>query len=441
MASWRSLGFMRASQIRKKYLTPQEINIVIGSSEFVSFSPFLEVVLNESRRANISASEFLELQGKIAGQIMVCERRINFLGKKSDRVCHNNEWKIREIYKAYRMILKKIMDGAAFRFLNFERPELRKLSDHNQTGHLSAGFLEEVKKAAYIVSKTGFHVILNDLTNFLRYGDLTIISQEKILIDEVKTSGAAKGNQKKNLDDTIQMLNQKKIKIGDQVAERIVIPGSPNNFLNQVGQLIEKSKQVAGGVFAERVSPYLWVSSIYTPKSIEFIEKNEQLPSFPIAPFPEEDWYSWTNSLMFFDEFSPNMMPYSVFPFSEKVVCEILTGQVQLKSIISRKELVKTFKGKGWNLSFPSRQAIAAVYDTDDINIIKRATHDPNLHCTLSNGKFGYKIPSEVLLRIDCEFLSAKSIVSECEALMSMDKNVEPRLITSSFSGEHLIWK
>ena len=437
----RSLSFMRASQIRNEYLTPQEITIVINSSEFISFSPFLEEVLIESRKMNISALELLELQGKIAEQMILCEKRISFLKKGADRASHNNRWKSREIYKAHRRISKKIMDGIAFRFLNFERPTLRSLVDHNQTGHLSQGFLKEVEKATYIVSQTGFYVVLNDLTNFLRYGDLTIISPDKILIGEVKTTGVVKGNQKKQLDKTIELLNKKLISVGGRVAEHLTLPGKPVNFLNQVEQIIEKSKLNASGICAKKISPYLWVSSIYTPKTREYFENNGHLPNFPVIPFSKEDRYSSVNSLMFFDEFSPNMMPYSAFPFSETVICDILTGQIQLKSVISRKGLIKTFKGKGWNFTTPSRQSIAAVYDIDDIGVIKKAVADPKFHNMLSKGKFAYKIPRELFLRIDLEFCSIKSIVNECEILLGMRENTESRWIATSFSEEYSIWR
>ena len=310
---------MLASQIRKEYLTPQEINKIISHSGLISIAPFLLEILTKSRNRKISSIELLELQGKIAEKMILCEKQIAIFKKTADRVKRNNEWMSREIYKAHRKMLKEVMDGIAFRFLNFERPVLRQLVEHNQTGHLTEGFIKELDKAEYIVNKTGFYVILNDLTNFLRYGDLTIISPEGNIIDEVKTSGTTKGNQKKALNEIIKTLNKKVFKAGNQTAQYIKITGKPTSFLNQVEIIINKSRLNIGGVYAERVSPYLWVSSVSIQKMMEYFKKNNRLPEHPQMPFPEEEAFPSSNSLMFFNQFSPNIMPYSVFPFSEEM--------------------------------------------------------------------------------------------------------------------------
>jgi len=432
---------MLASQIRKEYLTPKEINDIVSSSGLTTITPFLLDVLTKSRDKKISPVGLLELQGKIAEKIIRCEKQIAIFKKTADREKRNDEWRSREIYKAHRKMLKEVMDGVAFRLLHFERPVLRQLAHHNQTGHLTEGFIEELTRAEYIVNKTGFYVILNDLTNFLRYGDLTIISPEGIMIDEVKTSGSAKGNQKKALDEIIKMLNEKVFKIGSQTAQYIKIPGKPTNFVNQVEVIINKSKQNSGGIFAERLSPYLWVSSISIPKMMSYFKETGKLPGHPVMPFPLHETFPSTNSLMFFDQFSPNLMPYPVFPFSEEIICEIMTGQIQLKVVVSERELIRSFKGKGWELTLPSREAIIAVYDTDDIDKIKEAVVDPRFFNTLRKGDFSYKIPREELLRIESEFRSVKSFIDESEGLMKASVDRISRMMTTNFSDEHLIWR
>jgi len=303
------------------------------------------------------------------------------------------------------------------------------------------GFIKELEKAEYIVRKTGFYVILNDLTNFLRYGDLTIISPQGNIIDEVKTTGTAKGSQKKHLDEIIKMLNQKVFTQGNQSALYLTIPGKPTCFLSQIEQIINKSLERNEGVYSERVSPYLWVSSTYLPRLKSYFKKTGNFPKKPTAPFPRTDISAPTNSLMFFDQFSPNIMPYSVFPFSEKIIGEVLTGQIQLKMVISEKELKETFRGKGWELTMPPREAIMAVYDTDDIEKIKEAIWDPAFHSMLRKGAFNYRLPREVLLRIETEFRSAKAVIDESEGLMKATSDRVSRMVTTNFSEESVIWK
>jgi len=312
----------------------------------LTIKPFLLNVLTKSRDKNISAIELLDLQAKIAEKIIFCEKQMTIFKKTANRETQNDEWRSREIYAAHRRMLMGIMDGVAFRFLNFDRPVLRQLAQHNQTGYLTIGFIEEIKKAEYITKKSGYYVILNDLTNYLRHGDLTIISPDKIYIDEVKTSGKSKGDQKKILDELLEMLNKKSFRMGDQIADYIRISGKPISYYQQVEQIINRSKLIPGGIYTERISPYLWVSSTSISQIMKYFKENGQLPNLPKMPFLIDDTSPSTNSLMFFDEFSPNIMPYSAFPFSEDNIVEIITGQIQIKVVVNEKELVKSFKGR-----------------------------------------------------------------------------------------------
>lgn len=433
---------MLASQIREERLKQREIHEIVSNSGITSISPFLLEILKKSRERKISAMGLLELQLKIAEKMIFCEKQINIFKKISDRENRNDAWRSREIYKAHRKMLKEVMDGVAFRLLNFERPVLRQLVEHNGSGHLSEGFAEEINKAEYIVSETGYYVILNDLTNFLRYGDLTIISPEGRIIDEVKTTGKARGSQKKALAELINMLNNNEFKSGSQIAKYIRVPGKPTSFINKIERIITISKQNNEGIYSERISPYLWVSSTSIQNMMRYFKKAGKLPKHSIMPFPKSNIYSFSDSLMFFNQFAPNLMPYSVFPFSEEIICEIMTGQIQLKVVVGEKELIKSFKGKGWELTLLPREVKRAVYDVDDINKIKEAVNNPKFHNILKKDGFKYTLPHEILLRIENEFRSVKSFIDESEEMMKVAHlHRTPELVATNFTEESAIWK
>jgi hypothetical protein len=145
---------------------------------------------------------------------------------------------------------------------------------------------------------------------------------------------------------------------------------------------------------------------------------------------------------MFFEQFSPNIMPFTAFPFGDDTICQILMGQVQLKVIIDEKELIKSFKGKGWDLTLPSREEILKVYDLDDIDKIKEAVLNPKYFPTLTKGRFSYKIPREELLRIETEFYSVKTFVDISEYLINSHFSQPPtRMLATGFVDEALVWK
>src|SRR3990167_10088428 len=153
-------------------LNPSEIQQISLNPYFIKVRPSLVKILKDSR-TDLAPIKLLELELSISSEIIKLEKQISHFSKSADREKHNDEWFSREVYKANRRILKNIADGIAWRYLKCLRASLRLIADHNTTGHISPGFVQEAREAERIVAQTGAFVLLNDITNVLRYGDLT----------------------------------------------------------------------------------------------------------------------------------------------------------------------------------------------------------------------------------------------------------------------------
>ncbi len=92
------------------------------------------------------------------------------------------------------VILQQIMDALAWRVLEYDRAKILLMSDHHNTGHLDETILDDLIKAKRIVDNNNAIVLVNDLTNILRYGDLTIIQSGTIDIRENKSGNASGRN-------------------------------------------------------------------------------------------------------------------------------------------------------------------------------------------------------------------------------------------------------
>ncbi|MBI5122815.1 hypothetical protein HZA75_03065 [Candidatus Roizmanbacteria bacterium] len=427
--------------IREEELTISEIIKITSHAEYKSLRGFLLEVLTESRRSDITNVEFFQLQGKIIEKIIPLEKKISFFKKTADPKIRNQAWYTRELYKAQWRAIKQVMDGIAWRMLKFDRIALRQIAEHNPTGHLSEGILEEVQKGGEIVNSSDHFVIFNDLTNFLRHGDLTIFTPNEILIDEVKTKGKATKAQSESLDKLLNRLNKRVYKIGDVEAGFIEIKGSPSNFLKEVESIIIKAMTNHERIFAQRVSPYLWVSCIYIP-TIEQNIKSGISPKLPSSPFPGAESLPPIGNFTLFDSFSPNLAPYSIFPFAENIIVGLMTGEIQLKAVISRKELVKSAKGKGWELTFPAREVISKMYDKAKTrNECREVSRSVENYVTFKKGAFEYKMGKEILYRIDSEFLSIKALLASAEQVRTMTGSGVSRTFTTNFSEEHEMWR
>ena len=435
---------MNIQNVHDSRLTQKEINLISSSSGYNSIYDDFVVLLKRSRKSDITNKELFGLEMEIANKIIKAEKSITYFKKTADRKSQNKEWYSREVYKAQRMAYKQIMDGIAWRFLNFDRASLRQISEHHQTGYLSPGFIQEAVKAEYIVNDSDLFVILNDLTNFLRFGDLTIVSKDKIYFDEVKTKGQAKKDQKDQLNFLLDSLNKKRFSIGNDKADFLLVPGKPQNFLPAVEMVIKKAKSNKVGISSDRLSPYLWVSCLYTQKILSVEKDFEKIkPLLPKNPFSAEEQGGFipTSNLFMFSEFTPNFAPYTIFPFQEELIADLVFGKCILTSHISQKHLSKSIIGKGWNVVFPTREEIASAYDSiikpEDI---KRVVWDPQYHIKFTNGNFMTSLPREVVFRINSEFLSVKSIISSIEHAKNSYGKLSKNFVTG-FKEEKEMWK
>ncbi len=426
----------------ERFLTSEEIIKIVDHSSFQSIYEFVVKTLKETRKPKITPLQLLKVQANIVKKIIPLEQDIELLKDKADRESQNIEWLSREIYKAQRRVLMQVMDGVAWRLLKTNRPLLRALAGHPQTGHLNLkGFFEEARYAELVVRNLKSIVILNDLTNFLRYGDITGFYKDKLIIKEIKLKGKAKGNQKKKLSVLIEELNSKTIRIADMNAQYVEIDGYPKNFLPQVEKLLIKAKQSENGIRSMRVAPYLWVICMYFDNVNSYFKKTDEMSIFPSNPFKPSDAFSAAiDNFMLFDSFSPNAAPYSIFPFEESLVADIMMGKVRLVSFISKSNLVKSLEGKGWHLQY-SNEILELMWNAKTIAERKSLVKDSKHFPVLSKGSFVYKIPREVLLRIGSEFLSAKVVVDMAEHAMATSKPGSNEYLAQQFKEEWKIWK
>lgn len=430
--------------IQDSTLTRQEITKISSSSGYNSIYDDFVKFLKLSRKKSISNVELFDLQMEVAQKIITAEKNISYFKKAANRKNQNKEWFSREVHKAQRRAYKKLMDGVAWRLLKFDRVSLRQIAEHNRTGHIERGFIAEVSKAKDIVENSNFFVVFNDLTNFLRFGDLTVISEDKVLIDEIKLKGKAKGNQKEQLDLLLKRLNKKKFSIGDAVADFLSVPGKPSSFLPEVEKVMKDAKSSSKGIAASKVSPYLWVSCVYVDKILSFNKDFEKVkPFIPLSPFrgERESILIPTNNLFLFDTFTPNFAPYTIYPFNEELIADIILGKCILESHLSQRGLKKSIEGKGWGVVFPTREQLVDGYDSAQKpeDRIKEA-RNPEHNIRFMKDGFTNSLPRENLHRIDIEFLSAKSLVKQLEHAKSNYFGLGGKHFVTGFEKEEVLW-
>lgn len=422
-------------------LSPDEIKQICLSTYFIKIRPSLIKTLKESRK-NLTPIQLLELQLNISTEIIKEEKQITFFSKKANRENHNDEWFSREVHKAHKRILKNIADGIVWRYLKCLRAPLRLIAEHNPTGHLSTGFIQEAKEAERIVAQTGAFVLLNDITNTLRYGDLTIIKNDAISFYEVKEGKKDRRarKQSKKLASVLKMLNAKEYTIDNQTARVLLVESRPTHLAEAAKKVIIEAINSEKGIFYSKLSPYLWLSCISVEKMTKYYKSTGIMPDLPQSPFKKGLFTIPFINQLLFDSFSPNVAPYSIFPFEEEIIIDLLLGSLQIKVRLSEKELVKSFKGRGWDLKYPSDDVRTEWLNLENPGARIEATRSQKYQASLTKGPFTLMLPWDLIYRIGFEFLSVKSIIEMAETARVTSIPGKPDFVVTEFLNEKDRW-
>lgn len=365
-------------------------------------------------------------------------------------------------------IIKTIVDGIVWRNLKFDRSILRLIASNRKTGYIDIkepGFKGVLNIAKHIVSYRKSVVIINDISNFLRVGDLTEISKLGILIHESK----ARGRKVRNIFSLLQDI--KKISKMSKQSERLLKAQTAishrkiffdndqtikirdlkvpfKNYLKDVKKIILKAKRK--GFFSKKISEYLVVSCLDLVKVVQ-LNRNRKIKDWTDFK-TSEDWEDkdfilpFTNTDSFYkneDFFIPNMTPYSIFPFTSRICSELLSGRLILTARLNISKVYGYFEENDWVVDgitvdeFAKRgKKIESLYPD-----IYEAYHYDETLCVLNRGRFNLSIPATLIFRIGMDFMSAETILLEAEEIFKQAVPFKDEMSAINILGERRIWK
>ena len=365
-------------------------------------------------------------------------------------------------------ILKTIVDGIVWRNIHFDRSILRLIATNRITGYVDInepGFRGVLNIAKSFTWHRKNVVIINDLSNFLRVGDLTEISKSGIFIHESKAKGKKIRNIFTLLQDVsrtskITKQSERLLKVQTAITHRKIFLNSNQtvhirnikvpfkNYLNDVKKIILRAK--SEGFFSKKITDYLVVSCFDPIKGVELKRKGkiEDWNDFKTA----EDWDNtdfilpFTNTDTFYkneDFFIPNWTPYSIFPFSSKICLELLSGRLLLTAILNISKIYHYFEENDWEVDGISldefirrSQKIKSLYP----NIYEAYNYDETL-CVLKKGKFNLAIPATIIFRIGMDFMSAETILLEVKRIYKEAVPFDDKWNSINILGERGIWE
>lgn len=387
------------------------------------------------------------------------------------------------IFREWIRIFQTIADGIAWRNLKFNRPLIRLMSENNSIGHISE---EEVNIYASHLNKLPYFVIINDLTRCLRISDLTqILPNGKVFLYEIKRSGSLikdtsyifdemkKHNRFFSRQELKQWVVQSAVtnnkievpvykdgKIKNSLkAEIINCDNEIKNHFIKIKKLIKEANirrysqgEVEEGYFIK----VLAIDKINELKEEE-IDKNFKYQKDTFNKYAP-DWIkkgenriiNITNYKCFKQEkgqYTRNVLPYSVLPFSSKDCVRLMMGQIYIEVNINLDILKIKFEQAGWKIEEPkifAKKKYEAKDKLREIEDIEKYEEDDSLYHLsreFENGKYFSSLPFTLIMIMMSSFYGFDFLIDTADYMFKNSQRDMPdyRSVVINYLGERRI--
>ncbi|MHA1757244.1 MAG: hypothetical protein ACTSVV_10775 [Promethearchaeota archaeon] len=345
-----------------------------------------------------------------------------------------------EIYyhKTIIKALKTIVDGIAWRMFNYDRAILYTLAEHPSGGDINELGLRAEIGELYKIYESGTGIaILNDLTNFLKIGDITVAKKDGTYeIIEVKSSrrrGRRIRKQEETLKSTVEFFNFREKKIGESKLIIDTYDILPENYLKNVLNIILKAKK--NGAYSELISRHLFVECVDFNQGREFGELKKILKERSDRVF--RDWENdIVASYFHFESFDypKNFVPYSIFPYPENICIDLMCMAIWLRIYINISEVFRYFENCGWKVIKDIDNHFKE-FEQRKITNLKEV-----MFGTVQKGPLKIEIPPALIGRLIFEFLKPKILVKHFEESLRRGSIKSGNIFLINYSKEPTIW-
>ena len=414
----------------------------------------LEDYLHITRVRRSNALPLFRVQMTLLSELVSCERAIAHykaeLIKRADLPAVGSADKadidaeIRSIkrelhfHEMERRAIRDIGDGIAWRLFDYDRAILQELASRASGKHVNLEGIEaELHEFGHVFNSQQGIAILNDLTHFLKLGDLTIRKDDgSFEFIEVKTKGKTGGRitrQRQDLRRTVTFFNVGEREEVDGRQSIVELQIRPETFAANINRLIaEASKK---GTAVQRIGEHLIVGCVDFLKAVEIGDA-----TFPAIPDQIKDWLSeWAQKddlvidCLSADRYLEvkSFAPVSIFPFSEAARVKLMTGALSLMAFVNVSEFLKYCEQRGWK--------VVKTFDEHLEEAEKSGGGKSFRMATIQKGPLTLQLPGPLVARLGFEFLKPKTLVDAYEAQLALGEPAT-KMSFPNFSGEPEIW-
>ncbi len=335
--------------------------------------------------------------------------------------------------------LREIIDGMVWRYFDYNRAFMYIVADKQPVDLIvkDKGLTNTLYELADVFNNQGDSAILNDISNFLRIGDVTNIKADgTIEFIEVKSSkrrGARFTRQKERMQETVDFFNTGIKELDDY---KFVISDSPikqRNYLKQLKDSILRAKMV--GYDSILIGNHLIVETV---DLVALKDSSEAFKYFSSKHKSIKDRWKKQGDHIYdifsFEklEYAKNFAPYTIFPFKDDIVADILMGKVWIRYHINNDEVIRIIEKGGWQL-------FESIFDVTGEEV-ENSNIENLSFCKVGKGDCTIVIPAPWLGRLCFEMISPKALLDELDRQYEMGPAKGDVLLFARYQDDEKIW-
>jgi hypothetical protein len=389
-------------------------------------------------------NEIIEDENKIKGLKNLAKEKGLDLGNRDPSTPDEATKKLKsavenglQFHRAHANCIRQIGDGIAWRCFGYDRAVMRLLSQRPTKQQATVeGTAPEVQEWAKTFSDTEGVAILNVVTNALAIGDITVVQRDGSgEIIEVKTRKEKSGRvtrQKQQMREVVRLLNVGHGELEEKELTLLRVDAFPANHLKELLALLDRAGEF--GWSAGRINRCCYVEcmNVATIKDSKDVigqldaSKQKEAADFMV----EGDEVTDMNSLDAL-AFTPNCMPFSVFPFPAKRCAELMSGIASYKSYFNVSAFFRELAQCGWKFKRTGDQIAAdsggSATAADAVGEVEK----DGLRFTISPGH---------IMKMKMEMLCPSVIVEELEEVRNSGLERRPQWGFGLYAKEPEIW-
>jgi hypothetical protein len=353
------------------------------------------------------------------------------------------ESEINQLY-IINIALREVIDGIVWRYFNFNRPILYLLADKEPLGPLrfDEGIINSLRHFAECFLSPKNIAILNDISNFLRTGDITVIKDDgTIELIEVKKSGGHGGRritrQKQRMAEFVEFVNT-------GITE---YDGLKFNIMNCDSRQIYYFKDLLNSINRARAKGYdsILIGSHLIVEVIDLAKINDPEKIrhyFKMKHKSVKENWGRKNDRVFNGwlidklEYSRNYIPYSILPYNIDICTDIIMGKVMIRTKLNFTEVMRMIEKNGCvikdSMFFRSEDELKKLEgkQINDIPILK-----------VKKGNCSINIPNAFFGRLRYELWSPKSLIEGLDEQYRHAQNQAYDALFINYNDDQRIWK